>query len=104
MLNKVQIEVDLTTEYQGNVVVYEAKNKLTDDFAVYQVYYPFRYYVNLAREQNLPIESITCCYVLRQKFKNYSLLRLYYYTFDDIYQMNSIRLIKSCEYVLRKES
>ncbi|MCL4252671.1 MAG: hypothetical protein KJ043_02700 [Anaerolineae bacterium] len=104
LLNKVQIEVDLTTEYQGHVVVYEAKNKLTDDFAVYQLYYPLRYYVNLAKEQNLPIQSITCCYVLRQKFKNHSLIRLYHYTFDDIYQMNSIRLMKSCEYVLRKES
>lgn len=95
-----QIEIDLTLEYQGIVTVVEGKNGFPEDFAVYQLFHPFKYYNLLKQENSIAINEITCCYVLRRKQQDASILRLYDYTFDDINRIESIRLLKKAQYTL----
>jgi hypothetical protein len=99
--DSVQLEIDMTMEYHGDVVVFEAKNNFRPDFAVYQIFYPFLYYRQIAREKALGVKSIKACYVLREKDKSgCSMLRLYAYTFRDEERMDSIELLKCAEYRL----
>lgn len=98
----VQIEIDLTLEHQGVVTVVEGKNGFPEDFAVYQIFHPFKYYTMLRRENRLSIKQITTCYVLRKQEQGQSILRLYNYTFDDENEMGSIRLLKKAQYNLIK--
>ncbi|MBC8204707.1 hypothetical protein ISS30_09995 [bacterium] len=95
-----QMEIDLTYEYNSNVTVFEGKNNFPNDFAVFQLFNP-NYYFNIQKKtNNLPINEITCCYVLRKKFRGTSLVRIYLYKFLDYKQMNSIKLIKNAQYEL----
>ena len=94
------MEIDLTLEYQGIVTVVEGKNGFPEDFAVYQLFHPFKYYYLLKQENSIAINEITCCYVLRRKQQDASILRLYDYTFDDINRIESIRLLKKAQYTL----
>lgn len=95
-----QMEIDLTLELHGQVTVIEGKNEFPEDFAVYQLFHPFRYYRELQKENHLEIKQIGCCYILRVRIGDTSVLRLYNYTFDDENQMASIRLLKKSEYLL----
>ena len=61
--SSVQIEIDLTLEYLGAITAFEAKNGSPDDFNVFQLFNPYRYY-RLATE-NSPDIGISCCYLLR---------------------------------------
>jgi hypothetical protein len=99
-LDNIQMEIDLTMEYNGVVTVFEGKNGFPKDFAVYQLYYPFRYFYELKKEKKLQIRQITACYVLRDKQNDNSVLRLYNYTFKDPENMSSIKLLKNAEYKL----
>lgn len=97
----VQMEMDATLEYLGQVTVIEGKNEgstLTPDFAVYQIYYPFRYFMNIKERENLPIENINCLYLMRNKERN--LVKLYLYSFEDPGQIGSIKLLKKAAYHL----
>ncbi len=93
-----QMEIDLTMELGGVVTVFEGKNGFPDNFAVYQLFHPFKYYSTLKKEKKLNIKQITCCYVLRKREKESSILRLYNYTFDDENNIASIRLLKNAQY------
>lgn len=95
-----QMEIDLTMELSGMVTVFEGKNGFPEDFAVYQLFHPFKYYRALMREHELDIGLITGCYVLRERSRDQSVLRLYNYTFDDEDDMGSIRLLKKGQYNL----
>ncbi len=97
-----QMEIDLTLEYQGNVTIIEGKNKFPEDFAVYQLFHPYKYYCELKKEENIAIENVSCCYILRKLREEGSVLRLYHYTFDDENQLDSIKLIEKHEYTLIK--
>lgn len=97
-----QMEIDLTLEYQGNVTIIEGKNKFPEDFAVYQLFHPYKYYRELKREEDVAIKKVSCCYILRKMENEESVLRLYHYTFDDENQIDSIRLIEKSEYKLIK--
>lgn len=99
---KVQIEIDLTMENQGVVTVIEGKNGFPADFAIYQLFHPYLYFRAIKENNQLPIQEITCCYILRKRTKQSSVLRLYNYTFDDPHQISSIRLLKKAEYNLIK--
>jgi hypothetical protein len=99
---KVQIEIDYTTEYKGVVTTFEGKNGLQGDFAIYQLFFPFLYYRELQIQKNIPIKAINCCYVLRTSVRS-GIIRLYNYTFDDVQRMDSIRLLKKREYRLIKD-
>lgn len=97
-----QMEIDLTLEFQGVVTVVEGKNGFPKDFAVYQLFHPYKYYNILKEENSIAIEKITCCYILRKRHQNESIIRLYNYTFDDINRIESIRLLKKAQYTLVK--
>ncbi len=97
-----QMEIDLTTEYNGVVTVFEGKNNFPENFAVYQLYFPFLYYHKLKTENKLAINDINCCYLLRKKEGEQSVIRIYQYTFENPNDMASIRLIKNAQYNLIK--
>lgn len=98
----IQMEIDLTMELQGIVTVFEGKNGFPENFAIYQIFHPFKYYSILKKENELDIKQITCCYVLRKKEKGSSILKLYNYTFEDENNMASIKLLKNAQYNLIK--
>ncbi len=93
-LERMQMEIDMTMENDGVVTIFEAKNDFHDDFSVYQLFHPFLYYHQLKQKQNIAIKDVNCCYLLREDKK----LRVYLYTFADLAQIESIKLLKSCEY------
>jgi len=97
-----QIEIDFTLEHSGKVTVIEGKNGFPADFAVYQLFNPFKYFAELKTKSVLSMKEISCCYVLRDKAAKGSLLRLYNYTFDDADDMTSIHLAAAAQYELIK--
>lgn len=97
-----QMEIDLTTELQGIVTIFEGKNGFPENFAIYQLFHPFKYYSKLKKKKKLDIKRITCCYVLRKRERGISVLRLYNYTFEDETNMASIKLLKNAQYNLIK--
>jgi len=100
----VQIEVDMTLENEGRITVFEGKNwkNNRNDFAIYQLYMPFRYYFQKMSKGEIEVDTIECCYVVRRQFKNGSDIMAYLYTFDDPEEMTSIRLKKANRYELRE--
>ena len=91
---RVQVEIDLTLEYLGAITAFEAKNGEPDDFNVFQLFNPYRYYRRVT--QSPPVTAINCCYLLRQDDR----LRLYLYSFTDPQSPGSIRLERNAEYTL----
>ncbi len=100
--NNLQMEIDLTTEYNGMVTVFEGKNNFPANFAVYQLFFPFLYYYKLKEDNKLNINDINCCYLLRKKEQGKSVIRIYQYTFDNPLDISSIRLVKNAQYNLIK--
>ncbi len=98
--DNLQMEIDLTMELHGEVTVFEGKNGFPKDFAVYQIFHPFKYYSVLKKEKKLDVNLITCCYVLRKVDDGQSVLRLYNYTFEDDEDIKTIKLLKSAQYNL----
>ena len=97
---KLQMEIDLTTEYQGVVTVFEGKNNFPQNFSVYQLFHPFLHYQNLKKKKKIAIKEVNCCYLLRKIHGNESIVRLYLYTFTNANDMSSISLRKCDEYRL----
>ena len=95
-VKRVQVEIDYTVERQGAVTIFEAKNGFPEDFNVFQLFNPVRYYTRLKETRKLPIDSVESCYLLRDGAR----LRLYLYTFDDLDTPASIRLLRNAEYTL----
>ena len=93
-VSRVQVEIDMTMEHQGHVTVFEAKNGEPADFNVFQLFNPFRYYIQAV--ENLAESSVECCYLIRQGDR----LCLYLYRFEDRRSPGSIKLIRNAEYTL----
>lgn len=102
MAKNLQMEIDLTMELHGIITIFECKNGFPIDFAVYQLFHPFKYYSELKKKKKLNIKMITSCYILRKRDKGMSVLRLYNYTFKHETDMGSIKLLKSAQYNLVK--
>ena len=94
-VQKVQVKIYMTLEHSGNITVFEAKNGEPDDFNVFQLFNPFRYY--LRATENMSVTSIHCCYLVRPESDT---LRLYLYRFTDSQTPGSIELIRNAEYTL----
>ena len=94
-VGRVQVEIDYTVEHQGVITVFEAKNGEPQDFNVFQLFNPFRYY--LRATENLSVSSIQCCYLVRPEDDK---MRLYLYRFEDTSNPGSITLIRNAEYTL----
>lgn len=103
-----QMEMDLALEYLGTVTVLEAKNSFRRDFAVYQLFHPFRFYWSKSKQYGIPIANINACYVLKQTGRKQAdgmprtKVRLYLYTFDDPNKLDSLRLVRKAEYRLQR--
>jgi len=100
--SNLQMEMDLTMELGRVVTVFEGKNGFPKDFAIYQLFHPFKYYSTLKKERKLEVELITCCYILRKREREGSILKLYNYTFEDENDLSSIKLLKDAQYNLVK--
>jgi hypothetical protein len=97
-----QMEIDLTMELNGVVTIFEVKNGFPKDFAVYQLFHPFKYYCEMRKKSKLDLKAVTCCYVLRVREAARSILRLYNYTFENENDLSSIKLLKNAQYNLIK--
>ena len=104
-LNRMQIEIDLTIEFEGIIAVFEAKNGKPDNFSVYQIYHPFLYYHAAKRKVEMTdkIKNIVCVYVVKQKQRDVTKLKLWEYTFEKPDDITTIKFIKSACYNLREE-
>jgi hypothetical protein len=96
----VQVEVDLTLEYLGHVTICEAKNGAPRDFAVYQLFHPLRYYLNLRKQHQLDIHRISGMFVNRYTEVGSTFVELRLYEFTDPDDMGSIKLSKKSRYRL----
>ncbi|MCD6162757.1 MAG: hypothetical protein J7K40_10140 [candidate division Zixibacteria bacterium] len=105
--SNLQIEIDLTMEYNNKVTVFEGKNTKNSetwltDFNVYQLYNPYRYYYDLKEDNKIDIQEINACYLVRQKRDNGSYLRLYKYYFSNPSDITTIILLKKREFRLTR--
>lgn len=103
-LTNIQIEIDLTIEYRGIISIFEAKNRQSKNFSVYQIYHPFLYYYN-ARERigaGNDLKEVVCAYVVRSYSRGNTVLSLWLYEFSDPLDITSIKLRKATEYHLLK--
>lgn len=99
-LTDTEMEIDQTFEREGVVTVIESKNGFGKDFAVYQIFVPFVFFTELRKERDLAMKEVNACYLLRERTDGRSVLRLYLYSFEDVEDMTSIRLIRNAEYRL----
>lgn len=98
----IQMEIDLTLELNGHVTLFEGKNNFPDDFAVYQIYHPYLYYYELKKKNNLNIVELNCCYLLRKMKQEQTIVRIYCYTFENPYDISTIKILKKAQYNLIK--
>lgn len=101
-MEKIQIEIDLTIEFDGIISVFEGKNGKPDNFAVYQIYHPFLYYHNANNDSTIKgkIKGIKCIYVIRSRENKTTKLKLWAYTFDNPFDITSIKFVNSTCYNL----
>lgn len=101
-MKNIQIEVDLTIEFQGTIGVFEGKNGKPETFSIYQIYHPFLYYFNANKNSELKgkIKQIFGVYVVREKIKGLDTIKLWAYTFSDPLDITTIKFIKSASYKL----
>ena len=101
-LENIQIEIDLTIEFDGIIGVFEGKNGTPSSFSVYQLYHPFLYYYNANATDLLDgkIKEIYGVYVARNKENDFDVLKLWCYTFANPLDITSIKFVKSVAYKL----
>lgn len=89
-----QIEIDGGYEGDNSLNLIEAKNYISDDFLVRQLYYPFKLWTEKIQKQVRPI------------FLTYSngVFHLREYTFTDVNHYNSLVLVKHKKYVVQDGS
>jgi len=89
-VNNSQIEIDGGYEEDNSLSLIEAKNSISSDFLIRQLYYPFRLWEG-------KIDKI-----VRPIFLVYSngIFNLYEYKFEDLFNYNSLILIKQKRYSL----
>ncbi|MDO5031071.1 hypothetical protein [Corynebacterium sp.] len=89
-VDRAQMEIDGGYESAEHVVLVEAKNRLSPDFNIRQLYFPFRRFSQALSKPVLPV------YVV---YSN-GVFHLYRYSFPDPEDFRSIRLEDSARYVL----
>jgi len=87
-VNNSQIEIDGAYEGVTYLTLFEAKNDLSDDFLVRQLYYPFRVW---NKRVDKPVKSVFLIY-------SNGIYRMYEYMFEDEYNYSSLKLIKQKNY------
>ena len=64
-IERMQVEIDYTLEYLGEVTFFEAKNGDPEDFNVFQLFHPYHYYIKVMEDKKLNIKTIRGCYLVR---------------------------------------
>lgn len=100
-VEQLQIEMDFIVDRNGTVAVAEAKRgHPSEDFAVGQIYLPYRKLLNLRERLGGKFE-IRCLFLLQYTRPDRRQgVRVYEYEFTDPMSIGSIKLKKSREYVL----
>ncbi|MBK3518595.1 type II restriction enzyme [Carboxylicivirga marina] len=88
-----QIEIDAGFESNDSIILIEAKNNLSDDFLIRQLYYPYRLWRNKSRKD------------IRSVFLTYSdgVFHCREFDFDDPNNYNSIRQINEKKYAISNQ-
>ncbi|MBU3129003.1 type II restriction enzyme [Clostridium tagluense] len=88
-----QVEIDGGYEGLNALALIEAKNSISDDFLVRQLYYPYRLWQKKMRK---PVKPIFLMY-------SNGIFRLNEYVFEDPTNYNSIKLVKQKNYSIEPE-
>ena len=104
-VRNLQIEADFIVEKNGELAVGEAKYSpkigfFPKDFAVAQVYLPYRRLLKLRERKNWKTEARCMFIVQHRPNENQEAIRIYEYTFTDPNDMASIKLVNNAEYRL----
>lgn len=93
-VSKAQIEIDAAYEGLESLSIFEAKMDLSADFLVRQLYYPFRVWEQRIRKRVRPVFLIYSngIYTLKE------------YSFENIENYNSLKLVKQKRYSLEDTS
>jgi hypothetical protein len=94
MVSNSQIEIDGGYEGVDSLALIEAKNSISDDFLVRQLYYPFRLWDNKITK---PIRPIFMVY-------SNGIFTLYEYNFEQPNNYNSLVLVKQKSYTLEQDT
>ncbi|WP_051986314.1 type II restriction enzyme [Clostridium amazonitimonense] len=88
-----QIEIDGGYEGLNSLTLIEAKNSISDDFLIRQLYYPFRLWQSKLHK---PVKPIFLMY-------SNGIFRLNEYVFEDPANYNSLKLVKQRNYSIEPE-
>jgi len=105
-VNRLQIEMDFIVERNGEIAIAEAKRSSRDlpkDFAVAQVYLPFRRLRNVLVRKGMTLNTRSLFLIQYFRPDGKPALRVYEYTFEDPQDMGSIRFLKNAEYILQEK-
>lgn len=102
-VKQLQIEMDFIVEKNGHLALAEAKCKgtsLPDDFAVVQIYLPYRRIINMLgnKIKNLILRNLFIIHYVLPDGMN--AIRVYEYMFEEPNNMASIKFINNAEYRL----
>lgn len=93
MVSNSQIEVDGGYEGEDSLALIEAKNSISDDFLIRQLYYPFRLWDSRIKKTIRPIFMVC----------SNGIFTLYEYNFQELYNYNSLILVKQKNYTLEQD-
>lgn len=93
MVSNSQVEIDGGYEGKSSLALIEAKNSISDDFLIRQLYYPFRLWNDKITKTIKPIFMV---------YSN-GIFTLYEYEFQEPNNYNSLVLIKQKNYTLKQD-
>lgn len=88
-----QMEIDGGYEGHDKLLLFEAKNNITDSFIIRQLYYPFQRWAKEVDKEVIPI-------FLQYSNNTYNFS---VFKFDDVNDYNSLRLVKRKNYIFGEE-
>ncbi len=93
-VNGAGIEIDGGYESRTKVVLVEAKNSMPDDFVIRQLYYPYRHWKDKVLKEIVPV------------FFAYDngVYNMFIYSFEDLYNYNSLKLNDIKRYMVSSKS
>ena len=90
VVDRAQMEIDAGYESAEHLVLVEAKNRLSPDFNIRQLYFPFRRFSRALDKEVVPVYLV---------YSN-GVFHFYRYAFPDPADFRSIQLVDSARYVL----
>jgi hypothetical protein len=100
-----QIEMDFIIERGNEITLVEAKSsvgELPKDFAVGQVYLPYRRLIKVLEDKHKKARVRSLFLVQYKRDDGRTAMRVYEYTFDDPQDMGSLRFVSNAEFALKE--